>query len=44
MRHSLTAPFAEQARIALDNLLAILNAADGTAQGWVKVIVARYLA
>lgn len=38
-RHNLAASFAEQARIALDNLLAILNAAGGTAQDLVKVTV-----
>jgi len=38
-RHNLAASFAEQARIALDNLLAILNATGGTAQDLVKVTV-----
>ncbi|CAM3132902.1 MULTISPECIES: RidA family protein [Pseudomonas] len=38
-RHNLSAPFAEQAQIALHNLLAILNAAGGSPQDLVKVTV-----
>ncbi len=38
-RHNLSAPFAEQARVALDNLLAILKAAGGVPQDLVKVTV-----
>lgn len=38
-RHNLSASFAEQAQVALDNLLAILQAAGGTPQDLVKVTV-----
>ncbi|WLG76435.1 RidA family protein [Pseudomonas simiae] len=38
-RHNLSATFAEQARIALTNLLQILNAAGGTPADLVKVTV-----
>jgi len=37
--HNIGASFAEQAQIALNNLLAILNAAGGSAQSLIKVTV-----
>lgn len=38
-RHNLSAPFAEQAQVALVNVLEILKAAGGTPQDLVKVTV-----
>ena len=38
-RHNLSASFAEQAQVALDNLLAILSAAGGKPQDLLKVTV-----
>ncbi|WP_416363591.1 RidA family protein [Pseudomonas sp. NFX183] len=38
-RHNLEASFAEQAQVALDNVLAILKAAGGSPQDLVKVTV-----
>ncbi|MGB3126079.1 MAG: RidA family protein [Pseudomonas sp.] len=38
-QHHLTASFAEQAQVALDNLLAILHAAGGSPEDLVKVTV-----
>lgn len=38
-RHNLSAPFAEQVRLALANLLAILTAAGGKPEDLVKVTV-----
>lgn len=38
-RHNVEAPFAEQAKVALDNLLAILKAGGGGPEDLVKVTV-----
>lgn len=38
-RHNVEAPFAEQAKVALDNLLAILKAGGGGPENLVKVTV-----